>query len=290
MSSKRAFTLIELLVVIAIIALLLAILTPALRKAKEIATGVICQSNISGLGRAWFMYQEDYDGYLVTGSNYYDNPHPDMDYRWVEIPLLPTAPDYFGPGQNPNNHLADGDLMDLESRLKGIRAGRLWTYIESKGFYHCPGDKQWKKSGPVNIQRYRSYSISGMMRSEDIRREGDVVTFPNGTTKKRHTVFKMGEIASPSIKYVFVEEDADQDYNKGGWVLFAGGDGDTWWDPLAAFHNERSILGFADGHAEKINWQDQRTIDFTLRKPDTDNYQLDNVDMHIMGKGYFPGR
>lgn len=213
-----------------------------------------------------------------------------MDYRWVEVPLLPTAPDYFAPGQNPNPHRANGNLMDLESRLKGIRAGRLWIYTESEKLYHCPGDRQWKKGGTVQEKRYRSYSISGMMRSEDIRREGDNVNFPGGVTKKRHTVFKMNEIVNPGGKYVFVEEDVDQDYNKGGWVLFAGGNGERWWDPLGAFHNERSTLGYADGHAEKINWRDQRTVDFTQKKPGTPSTQPDNVDMQIMGRGYFPGK
>ena len=59
---KRAFTLIELLVVIAIIALLLAILMPSLRKAKQIARDVICRSNLKQWGLIWGMYTNDHDG------------------------------------------------------------------------------------------------------------------------------------------------------------------------------------------------------------------------------------
>lgn len=100
----------------------------------------------------------------------------------------------------------------------------------------------------------------------------------------------MNEISDPGGKYVFVEEDVDQSYNLGGWVLFSGGNGESWWDPLGAFHNERSTLGYADGHAEKINWRDQRTVDFTQKKPGTNSNQPGNEDMQIMGRGYFPGR
>lgn len=87
--------------------------------------------------------------------------------------------------------------------------------------YHCPGDRQWKKGETVQSRRCRSYSISGMVRSEDIRRESQNVNFPGGRTKARHTVFKMNEIINPGGKYVFVEEDVDQDYNAGGWVCLA---------------------------------------------------------------------
>ncbi len=56
----RGFTLIELLVVIAIIAVLLAILMPAMRKIKEIARGTVCKSNLKNIGFALAMYLDDF--------------------------------------------------------------------------------------------------------------------------------------------------------------------------------------------------------------------------------------
>ncbi len=59
MKKTRAFTLIELLVVIAIIALLLAILMPALRRVKDQARGVVCKSNLSQWGKIFYLYAHD---------------------------------------------------------------------------------------------------------------------------------------------------------------------------------------------------------------------------------------
>ncbi len=65
---KRAFTLVELLAVISIIAVLLAILMPSLRKAKEMAARVACLSNQKQLGLAWVMYAQDNDNRIVYGG------------------------------------------------------------------------------------------------------------------------------------------------------------------------------------------------------------------------------
>src|SRR5210317_1016551 len=66
---KKGFTLIELLVVIAIIAMLLAILMPALNKVKKIAQRVVCGTNLKGLGTAQTVYANDYDDeYVVQGG------------------------------------------------------------------------------------------------------------------------------------------------------------------------------------------------------------------------------
>ena len=63
MNTRRGFTLVELLVVIAIIALLVAILMPALQRVKKQAKAAICQANLGQWGLVWSMYCEDNNGY-----------------------------------------------------------------------------------------------------------------------------------------------------------------------------------------------------------------------------------
>ncbi len=62
---KKAFTLIELLVVIAIIALLLTILTPALRQAKKMARDIVCKSNLHQWGIVFTSFFTDNDGHTI---------------------------------------------------------------------------------------------------------------------------------------------------------------------------------------------------------------------------------
>ena len=64
MKKTRGFTLIELLVVIAIIALLMAILMPALSRAREQGKRAVCLNNLKQLTLAWMMYADDHAGRL----------------------------------------------------------------------------------------------------------------------------------------------------------------------------------------------------------------------------------
>ncbi len=70
MRSRKAFTLIELLVVIAIIAILMAILFPVLRRAKEQGKRTVCLANLKQLTAAWNLYADDYDGKIVNGNTH----------------------------------------------------------------------------------------------------------------------------------------------------------------------------------------------------------------------------
>jgi len=101
MSGKRAFTLIELLVVIAIIALLLAILMPALQRVKKQANGVACRSNLKQIGVAFNMYTEDNERkfprnggiWIVKFLPYIGGQgEEDEDYRQMGVYNCPSYP------------------------------------------------------------------------------------------------------------------------------------------------------------------------------------------------------
>jgi prepilin-type N-terminal cleavage/methylation domain-containing protein/prepilin-type processing-associated H-X9-DG protein len=101
MMRKRAFTLIELLVVIAIIALLLAILMPALQRVKKQANGVACRSNLKQVGLAFNMYTEENEGkfprnggiWIVKFLPYIGGQgEEDEDYREMGVYNCPSYP------------------------------------------------------------------------------------------------------------------------------------------------------------------------------------------------------
>jgi len=85
--------LIELLVVIAIIAILMAILMPALRLARDQGRRVHCVSNVRSLTMAWFMYQDENDNVLVSGNVPRNAQFKELeDIFWVEPPQDFQAP------------------------------------------------------------------------------------------------------------------------------------------------------------------------------------------------------
>jgi prepilin-type N-terminal cleavage/methylation domain-containing protein len=142
--NTRGFTLIELLVVIAIIAILAAMLLPALTKAKAKAQGIQCMSNHRQLALAWRMYSEENNGYIVYAS---DNPStPNLDqYAWTLSHL-----DF-----NPNNRANWDPTVDLMLRP-------LWPYSgKSLGIYKCPSDRSTvNPPGQGNKPRVRSMSMN----------------------------------------------------------------------------------------------------------------------------------
>lgn len=292
MRQAKAFTLIELLVVIAIIGILLAVLVPALQVAKAVATGVVCSANLSALNKTWYLYQEENDTKLVGLSNYYSGTRC-TPYRWVERPLFK---DTDKPELNPA--MPSDAQLNLEYQLNGIRAGRLYAYTGTEKVYHCPNDKYWKtkKEGP-----WISYAGSGCMNSEDfLTRDGlygNILTYrqvaiPSGQTKSLYVVTKFNEIKAPANRFTFVEEDyanpvgKNQLYYAGGYVMMSSGYW-SWWDWPAWYHNGRSTLGFADGHAEKHDWKDRRTLEI-MRYGTGGSVQDNNEDIDYCNKGYVP--
>jgi len=100
-SSKQRFTLIELLVVIAIIAILMSILLPAMRTAKEAGRATICMSNASQIGRGHLMYLDDFDGFFArqwdVGVGYWTYALVTNNYMGsVEIDNWIWLPEIFG--------------------------------------------------------------------------------------------------------------------------------------------------------------------------------------------------
>lgn len=123
MKRTDGFTLIELLVVIAIIAILMAVLMPAIHRAKEQGERASCLNNQKQLQLAWILYADDNDDKVVsseaggTWKSTYGDP-------WVGITW---AGDWSQGGQLP-----------VEDQLDGIQVGALWSYVRQAKLYKCP--------------------------------------------------------------------------------------------------------------------------------------------------------
>jgi prepilin-type N-terminal cleavage/methylation domain-containing protein/prepilin-type processing-associated H-X9-DG protein len=222
MSKRKGFTLIELLVVIAIIAVLLAILLPAINRVKEQGKRAVCLQHLRQLGIGWIMYADDNDDKLVNGAIGYSNSNQSWgDHRgelaWVDA--------YSN--------------TDTEAQLRGIRDGALFPYMKEEAIYKCPTGRRGQAL---------TYAIMFSM---------NAVNHTPTQGVRGAFIKKRSEISDPAPAYrlVFIDEGY---MTPDAFAVYY--DQEVWWDDPPVRHGDGSTMSFADGHTEHWKWKGTDTI------------------------------
>ena len=127
---------IELLVVIAIIAILMAVLMPAINRAREQGRRAVCLNHLRSLTLCWGMYADENDDRIVNGEAYYSPTHRSRGPRAHVGPSCGRA--ILG-GQRLGFRLHDGEqTRPLDTQIDAIRAGALFPYAKAEKVYRCP--------------------------------------------------------------------------------------------------------------------------------------------------------
>jgi prepilin-type processing-associated H-X9-DG protein len=238
---------VELLVVIAIIAVLAALLLPALIHAKVRAQAVQCMSNTRQIMLAWHLYAADHD-------------------EW-----FPPNEDNFSPGNWVSGlmNFDGGNIANYNTDLLlNPRYAKLGPYTRSAGIYKCPADRSAVSMGGQTFPRVRSVAMNqavGTMVSPPLRSvDGPWLDgiHDNPRNDLWRTYGKSSHITRPppALLWVILDEHPDS-INDGAFGVQCAltNDAARIVDFPASYHDGACGISFADGHSEIHRWKDPRT-------------------------------